>query len=58
MQNANYKASISAFAIFILVLSPLLIPLTITGVHAIADWRRSLRTALRNTDPKSYAGQS
>jgi hypothetical protein len=51
-------SNVSAFAIFILVLSPLLIPLTITGVHAIADWRRSLRTALRNTDPKSYAGQS
>jgi hypothetical protein len=48
----------SAFAIFILVLSPLLIPLTITGVHAIADWRRSLRTPLKNTRPKSYARRS
>ena len=51
-------SNVSAFAIFILVLSPLLIPLAITGVHAIADWRRSLRTALRNTDPQSYAGPS
>ena len=29
-------ANVSAFAICILVLSPLLLPLTITGVHAIA----------------------
>jgi hypothetical protein len=43
----------SAFAIFILVLSPLLIPLTITGVHAIADWRRSLRTPLKNTSQRA-----
>ena len=46
-------SNVSAFAIFILVLSPLLIPLAITGVHAIADWRRSSRTAL-----KSYARQT
>jgi hypothetical protein len=46
-------SNVSALAIFILVLSPLLIPLTITGVHAIAEWRRSLRTALKNTRPKS-----
>jgi hypothetical protein len=48
-------SNVGAIAIFILVLSPLLIPLTITGVHAIADWRRSLRTALKNTGPKSRA---
>ena len=51
-------ANVSAFAIFILVLSPLLLPLTITSVHAIAKWRRSLRTALKNAGPKSYARQS
>jgi hypothetical protein len=51
-------SNVSAFAIFILVLSPLLIPLTITGVHAIADWRRSLRTALKNTDSQSHARQT
>ena len=38
-------SNVSAIAIFLLVLSPLLIPLTITGVHAIATWRRTLRTA-------------
>ena len=43
----------SAFAIFIL--SPLLLPLTISGVHAIAKWRRSLQTALRNTVPQRRA---
>ena len=48
-------SNVSAFAIFILVLSPLLIPLTITGVHAIADWRRSLRSALKKTGSKSRA---
>jgi hypothetical protein len=55
-------SNVSAVAIFILVLSPVLIPLTITGVHAIATWRRTLRTALtntgphlRNADPKSRA---
>jgi hypothetical protein len=48
----------SAFAIFILALSPLLLPLTISGVHVIARWRRSLRTVLKNTGPKSYARQS
>jgi hypothetical protein len=37
----------SALAIFIFVLTPLLLPLTISGVHAIAKWRRSLRTAVR-----------
>jgi hypothetical protein len=51
-------SNVSAFAIFILVLSPLLIPLTITGVHAIGDWRRNLRTALKNTGPKNYARRS
>ena len=45
----------SAIAIFILVLSPVLIPLAITGGHAIAKWRRNLRTALTNTGPKSRA---
>jgi hypothetical protein len=48
-------SNVSAFAIFILVLSPLLLPLTITGVHAIADWRRNLRTALKDTGTKSRA---
>lgn len=33
---------VSAIAIFILVLSPLLIPLIITGVHAIAKLRRGV----------------
>ena len=51
-------SNISAVAIFILVLSPLLIPLTITGVHAIADWRRSLRTALKSTGSQSHARQT
>jgi hypothetical protein len=51
-------SNVSAVAIFILVLSPLLIPLTITGVHAIADWRRNLRSALKKTGPKSYARRS
>ena len=48
-------SNVSAIAIFIVVLSPLLLPLTITGVHAIATWRRNLRTALANTGPKSRA---
>jgi hypothetical protein len=48
-------SNVSAVAIFILVLSPLLIPLTITGVHAIAKWRRNLRTALEDTSPKGRA---
>jgi hypothetical protein len=51
-------SNVGAFATFILVLSPLLIPLTITGLHAIADWRRSLRTALKNTGPKRRAATS
>jgi hypothetical protein len=33
---------ISALGIFLLVLSPLLVPLTISAVHAVADWRRHL----------------
>jgi hypothetical protein len=52
----------SAVAILILVLSPVLIPLTITAVHTVADWRRNKRSALehtgpnlKNTDPKSRA---
>ena len=48
----------SAVAIFILVLSPLLLPLTITGVHAIAEWRRNLRSALENTGRQSHSRQS
>jgi hypothetical protein len=36
---------VTAVAILTLVLSPLLIPLTITGVHAIADLRRNWRSA-------------
>jgi hypothetical protein len=51
-------SNVSAVAIFILVLSPLLIPLTITGVHAIAEWRRKLRSALKNTGLQSHARQS
>jgi hypothetical protein len=51
-------SNVSAFAIFILVLSPLLIPLTITGVHAIAEWRRNLQSALKKTGPQSHARQS
>jgi hypothetical protein len=51
-------SNVSAFAIFILALSPLLIPLTITGAHAIATWRRSFRTALKNASPQSQARQS
>jgi hypothetical protein len=46
---------VSAFATFILVLTPLLLPLTISGVHVVAKWRRSLRTAQMNTGPKSRA---
>jgi hypothetical protein len=45
----------SAVAIFILVLSPLVLPLTVSGVHAIAKRRRNLRTALKNTAPQSRA---
>ncbi|MCW2625015.1 hypothetical protein [Mycobacterium sp.] len=45
----------SAVAIFILVLSPLLLPMTVSGVHAIAKWRRHLRTALKNSGPQSRA---
>jgi hypothetical protein len=48
-------SNVSGFAIFILVLSPLLLPLTVSGVHAIAKWRRDLRTALKNTAPLSRA---
>jgi hypothetical protein len=48
----------SALAIFIFVLSPLLIPLTISGVHAIAKLRRNSRSALENTGPKSRAATS
>jgi hypothetical protein len=48
-------SNVSAFAIFILVLSPLLLPLTITGVHAIADWHRDLRTAPKDTGSKIRA---
>jgi hypothetical protein len=51
-------SNVSAVAIFILVLSPLLLPLTITGVHAIAEWRRNFRSALKNTGPQSRARQS
>jgi hypothetical protein len=46
---------VSAFAILVFVLSPLLIPLTITGVHAIAKWRRNLRTARKVTAAQSRA---
>jgi hypothetical protein len=45
----------SAFAIFILVLSPLLLPLTISGVHAFAKRRRNLRIAPAVSDPTSRA---
>ena len=48
-------SNFTALAIFIFVLSPVLIPLTITGVHAIAAWRRNLRSALKDTNPKSRA---
>jgi hypothetical protein len=48
-------SNVSAFAIFVLVLSPLLIPLTITGAHAIGDWRRNLRSVLKNAGPTSRA---
>ena len=29
-----------AVAIIVIVVSPLLVPLTITGVHGLANWRR------------------
>jgi hypothetical protein len=45
----------SAFAIFMLVLSPLLLPLTISGVHAFAKLRRNLRIAPTISGPKSRA---
>jgi hypothetical protein len=32
---------VGPFAILIIVLSPLLVPVTVTGVHAIANWRRN-----------------
>jgi hypothetical protein len=31
---------LTPIAIMILVLSPVLVPLVITGAHTIADWRR------------------
>jgi hypothetical protein len=48
-------SNVSAVAVFVLVLSPLLIPLTITGVHAIAKWRRNFRTVRKVTAPQSRA---
>jgi hypothetical protein len=45
----------TAVAMLILVLSPVLIPLTITSVHAIADWRRNWRSARKITGPKNPA---
>ena len=36
-----------AVAIIVIVVSPLLVPLTITGVHGLANWRR--RYAPRRT---------
>jgi hypothetical protein len=45
----------SAFAIFILVLSPLLLPLTISGVHAFAKLRRNLRITPTITGPTTRA---
>ena len=46
-------SNVSTVAILILVLFPLLIPLTITGVHAVAKWRRNLRPALKGIGPTS-----
>ncbi|MDT5092400.1 MAG: hypothetical protein QOH60_1763 [Mycobacterium sp.] len=46
---------ISAFAILLFVLSPVLIPLTVSGVHAIAKWRRNSRTARKTSGPPSRA---
>jgi hypothetical protein len=48
-------ANASAFAIFIVVLSPLLLPLTISAVHAVAKVLRNLRDALGSTGPQSRA---
>jgi hypothetical protein len=48
--------SVIAFVIF--VLFPLLIPLAVTGVHAIAKWRLKFGTVGKVTGPQSHARQS
>jgi hypothetical protein len=49
-RNATETMTLFApFAIILLVLSPVLLPLVITGAHAIADWRRKTApTSLRD----------
>jgi hypothetical protein len=46
---------VSAVAIFVFILSPLLVPLTVSGVHANTKWRRNSRTARKINDQKSSA---
>jgi hypothetical protein len=48
-------SNVSAFAILILILSPLLLPLAISGVHAFAELRRNLRIAPTMSGPESRA---
>ena len=42
-------------AIMILVVSPVLIPLVITGAHAIGNWRRQLERLRPVINPKRRA---
>jgi hypothetical protein len=46
---------VSAVAVFVLVLFPVFIPLTVTGVHAIAKWRQNFRTVRKVTATQSRA---
>jgi hypothetical protein len=46
---------VSAVAILLLVVSPLLIPLSVSGVHAIANWRRNYALLGASIGPNSRA---
>jgi hypothetical protein len=49
---------LNAVAMLVLVLSPVLVPLVITGVHAIADWRQKYKRFRANIHPQRRATSS
>jgi hypothetical protein len=47
----------NAIAILILVLSPVLVPLVITGVHAITNWRQQPNRLQPVVNPQNRAAE-
>lgn len=46
--------TVQCVSIFLLVLSPLYIPIAVTVVGAVTDWREAARTESRATAARSY----